>query len=384
MSDDKKRSVKDLIEYFGQFNRLRLIVESSHPEVVGWLGEVAAVLKTLDEGDYQEFMRLRKSIYPGVRARTRKSAVHELYGFLSQKVAEYRRYDFIASVDVSPTSYVNQEIIEGFIKKRDGFNYKKLIKMLNEINSNHVAGHVYATSMLIRAVLDHIPPLFGCGSFDAVVSNYGWGKTDRDYMKSLLDFKSEGDDALHRQISGHDDLLDTTSLPVAHRFNRLLQECLTIEGNPVTTLSTGVQPDSELSFGQKLKVVMQPSTRITWANYSVSIGVWSCFRVMVEIDNYRSKRPDYLSFSLLGKTQAGDEWRGEHFMVQGIDKPDLPLRIEPEQIESKSVFISENPYGGDARLVMPDLDTGGLQLVIKARSGSIIKLPITSDLIGKG
>ena len=137
-------------------------------------------------------------------------------------------------------------------------------------------------------------------------------------------------------------------------------------------------------MGQKIEVIMQPSTRITWANYAVSSGVWSCFRVMVEIDNYRSKKPDYLSFSLLGRTQAGDEWRGEHFMVQGVDKPDLPLRIESEQIESKSVFISEHPYGGDVRSAIPDLDTGGLQMVIKARSGSIIKLPIKSDLIGKG
>lgn len=385
MANDRMGNVADLIKYVEQCNRLRLISESSHPDVVGWLGEVAAILKTLDEGDYQEFMRLRKSINPGVLPKTRRDAVHELYGFLIQKVAEYKRYDFKEKVTESPTSYVSQEIIEGLIKKRDGFNYKKLIKMLNEINSNHIASHAYATSMLIRAVLDHIPPIFGYSSFDAVVSNYGWGKTDRAYMKSLLDFKNEGDDALHRQISGQDDLLDMTSLPVAHRFNRLLQECLTFEGQPVaTTLSTGVNSENEMIVGQKLKVILQPSTRITWANYAASNGVWSSFRLMLEIDNYRSKRPDYLSFSLFGKTPAGDEWRGGHFLVQGVDKPDQPLRIEPEQIETISVFISESPYGGLIRSAMPDLNKDGLQLIVTARSGSIIKLPITSDLIGKG
>ena len=53
----------------------------------------------------------------------------------------------------------------------------------------------------MRAIVDHVPPLFGYKDFAEVASNYAWSATDRSYMKRLLDTKKQADEALHRQMS---------------------------------------------------------------------------------------------------------------------------------------------------------------------------------------
>jgi hypothetical protein len=73
--------------------------------------------------------------------------------------------------------------------------------------------------------LDHIPPILGCAHFEAVASNYAWGRTDKRHIKKLADFRAQGDDALHRQISETPDLLDFDDMPASICVDRLLQEC---------------------------------------------------------------------------------------------------------------------------------------------------------------
>jgi len=74
-------------------------------------------------------------------------------------------------------------------------------------------------------VLDHIPPILGCVSFAEAANNYGWTQTDKRHIKRLLDFKLQGDDVLHRQISEKAELLGMDDLPSRARINKLLQEC---------------------------------------------------------------------------------------------------------------------------------------------------------------
>jgi hypothetical protein len=52
-----------------------------------------------------------------------------------------------------------------------------------------------------------------------------WTQTDKKYAKKLLDFKLQGDDALHRQISEKTDLIGIDDLPPRTWLNRLLHEC---------------------------------------------------------------------------------------------------------------------------------------------------------------
>jgi hypothetical protein len=105
------------------------------------------------------------------------------------------------------------------------FHGAKLLRLIDELNDNRRRGNTYATHALLRAILDHIPPLLGCADFKAVANNYRWSRTDKGYATKLLDFKMQADDVLYRQISSKRDLLTLDDVPPRTWINRLLQEC---------------------------------------------------------------------------------------------------------------------------------------------------------------
>lgn len=106
-----------------------------------------------------------------------------------------------------------------------GFDPAKLARLLEELNDNYSRGNAYAAHALLRAILDHVPPMLGCADFKAAVNNHSWGKTDQNYARRLLDFKLPADDALHRQISARTGVLTMDDMPPRVWVNRILQEC---------------------------------------------------------------------------------------------------------------------------------------------------------------
>jgi hypothetical protein len=56
--------------------------------------------------------------------------------------------------------------------KPSGYDLKKMIKLCNELNDNYSRHNFYASAMLCRAIIDHIPPVFGFENFSEVANNY--------------------------------------------------------------------------------------------------------------------------------------------------------------------------------------------------------------------
>lgn len=106
-----------------------------------------------------------------------------------------------------------------------GLDPAKLLRLITELNDNYQRGNAYAAHALLRAILDHIPPMLACANFTVVASNHSWGQTDRKYMRRLLDFKLQADDALHRQISRKLGQLGLDDVPPRIWVDRLLREC---------------------------------------------------------------------------------------------------------------------------------------------------------------
>jgi hypothetical protein len=55
------------------------------------------------------------------------------------------------------------------------FDFPKLIRLCEELNLSYDNGNYYATAMLTRGVIDHVPPLFGHTTFTQVANNYSSG-----------------------------------------------------------------------------------------------------------------------------------------------------------------------------------------------------------------
>ncbi|MFC4328697.1 hypothetical protein ACFPC0_12790 [Streptomyces andamanensis] len=125
-------------------------------------------------------------------------------------------------------SYISDKIVADLQSIADSskLNCEKLLKLIGELNAAYSGGRVYSALAIVRAIIDHIPPIFGFIKFSEVHSNWAWGRTDKNYMLKLSDFRSTADDVLHRQISSNVDLIEIEDLPPRTWLNRLLQECV--------------------------------------------------------------------------------------------------------------------------------------------------------------
>ena len=65
------------------------------------------------------------------------------------------------------------------------YDLRKLVRLCEELNVCYDDECYFAVAMLTRAVLDHVPPVFGFHNFSEVVNNYKWGPSRRDAMDHL-------------------------------------------------------------------------------------------------------------------------------------------------------------------------------------------------------
>lgn len=100
-SEEKRKLVEEMAGLYSQLNVEQLYQSPDHRDSKAWLSEIAAILKNLDESDFQAFLNHRQHLYPSIQLVTRKHAAEQIDGFIRQKVAEYKRYDF---------SYLDREI----------------------------------------------------------------------------------------------------------------------------------------------------------------------------------------------------------------------------------------------------------------------------------
>ncbi|MGZ3140956.1 hypothetical protein ACVDFE_02910 [Lentzea chajnantorensis] len=120
--------------------------------------------------------------------------------------------------------YVSEDLIEQLERvNSQHWNLAKLVSMLRELNSAYAAGHQYSSLMLCRAVMDHVPPVFGCKAFSEVGSQISMPATDKRHLKLLGDNRQVSDDALHRHISRHKDLVELHDVPQRQGINTLIR-----------------------------------------------------------------------------------------------------------------------------------------------------------------
>lgn len=136
-----------------------------------------------------------------------------------------------------PKTYVDVPLIEELdqLDMTCPWSLDKLLDLARELNSNYAADQPYACHMLLRAILDHVPPVFGYQKFAQVVSNHSWGVTDSKYVKKLAEARNASDDVLHRQIGTRRSRIGMEDLPPRPYVNALLQELLNVLSVTATT-----------------------------------------------------------------------------------------------------------------------------------------------------
>lgn len=69
--------------------------------------------------------------------------------------------------------------------KQQPFDLKRLVRLLEELNVAHEHQLHMASAMLVRAVLDHVPPVFNAKNFSEVANNYAAPRSFSEQMQQL-------------------------------------------------------------------------------------------------------------------------------------------------------------------------------------------------------
>ena len=110
------------------------------------------------------------------------------------------------------------------------FDFKKLIRLCEEINTAYSDECYFATAMLTRGLLDHVPPLFGKNTFSEVANNYsGAEKSFKEMMHHLENAARKVADAhLHMRIRKSETLPTAQQVNCGQELDVLLAEIVRI------------------------------------------------------------------------------------------------------------------------------------------------------------
>lgn len=131
----------------------------------------------------------------------------------------------------SPSSdsyYVATSRIEE-LKGIDNPNYDltKLIQLCSEINIARNFDCRLSIAMILRAIIDHVPPIFGVNSFSEVANNYKNGKSFKELMIRLdTSSRKIADSHLHNQIRKRESLPTFNQVNFAAELDVLLAEII--------------------------------------------------------------------------------------------------------------------------------------------------------------
>jgi hypothetical protein len=104
------------------------------------------------------------------------------------------------------------------------------VRLCEEINSSFGMQNYYATAMLIRGLLDHVPPMFGLKTFGEVANNYaGGGRSFKETMHHLENASRKvGDAHLHMPIRKSETLPTPQQVNCGQQLDVLLSEIVRI------------------------------------------------------------------------------------------------------------------------------------------------------------
>ncbi|MDR0683459.1 MAG: hypothetical protein LBG15_16710 [Dysgonamonadaceae bacterium] len=155
---------------------------------------------------------LSTDILERVGTRVTDDYIKDDYGYLKEEVAE------------DGDLFVDKERIEELSQiDESDFDYTKLIQFLKELNDAYSNDNYHSIVMLIRTIIDHVPPIFGKKNFADVCGSYGT-RSFQESMKHLNSGRKIADSYLHTSIRNQEALPTKIQVDFRQDLDVLLQE----------------------------------------------------------------------------------------------------------------------------------------------------------------
>jgi len=115
----------------------------------------------------------------------------------------------------------------------DKFDLCKLLKLCQELNDSYREKAVFSIIMLTRALMDHVPPVFGFKNFTEVVNNYSGTKSFKESMDRLnSSCRKIADQHLHTPIRKSESIPTMNQVDFSNDVDVLLGEIYRILKKP--------------------------------------------------------------------------------------------------------------------------------------------------------
>jgi hypothetical protein len=107
------------------------------------------------------------------------------------------------------------------------FDLARLVRLCEELNVAHTNRSYMSIAMILRAIIDHVPPIFGLNSFAEVSNNYSAPKSFKEAMQHLeSSLRKVADAHLHVQIRSKEVLPEFPQVDFRSPVDLLLAEII--------------------------------------------------------------------------------------------------------------------------------------------------------------
>lgn len=204
--DDEKQAAKTIASYMKtEFQLLQGHWHSMYPEEkFGYLG------RHIGFAEQQDFSDIIKNDLPPIEER-----LDELLTHFEKSLPNCKTHPYVAEERIAELAEI----------ENTAFDTAKLIRLLRELNVAYNNDAHFTTGILVRAVIDHIPPIFGFVTFPEVANNYNGTKSFKSAMRRLNDsLRNLADSYLHVQIRRVESLPTLNQVDFRAELDALLSE----------------------------------------------------------------------------------------------------------------------------------------------------------------
>jgi hypothetical protein len=115
------------------------------------------------------------------------------------------------------------------------WDFARLIELCRELNVAAAHRCHMSTAMLLRTILNHVPPVLGFSTFAEVASNYGGPKTNKSFKGNMQrlegSLRNIADMHLHSPIRPREDVPTAVQVDFAADLDVLLGEVIRVAGS---------------------------------------------------------------------------------------------------------------------------------------------------------
>ena len=203
----------------------------SKTEFLDWGSSVEPLL-AFNPAYQQQFAADLNMIHANLSAQTAEPLANRMRTTLNKAIEQIRHEIDTSSqpeaikLMTEQREYIHKDRIEELRGiSSDQLDLCKLLKFCEELNNSYRANNLFAIIMLTRALIDHVPPIFGVKTFNEVVSNYNGTRSFKENMERLNSSSRKiADQHLHTPIRNSESIPTINQVDFSNDIDVLLAE----------------------------------------------------------------------------------------------------------------------------------------------------------------